>query len=78
MTGSPNGHRPGPPPAPADLDAAQHQPGPGTPLLRCACGGYWLDDEPGRHAHRAVFGHQPRPREPARPPANDDQEATPS
>jgi hypothetical protein len=52
-----------PPSAPAD----RHQPGPGPPLLRSACGGYWLDDEPGRDAHHAVFGHQPRTREaPAR------------
>ncbi len=55
-----------PPSAPADWDAAP--PGPAAPLLRCACGGYWTDDDPGRHAHVAVFSHSPRPREPAKPP----------
>jgi hypothetical protein len=50
-----------PPTAPAEH--APTAPGPAA-LLRCACGGYWTDDEPGRHAHRAVFGHQPRAREP--------------
>lgn len=57
-----------PPSAPAGRDADRHQPGPGPPLLRCACGGYWLDDEPGRHAHHAVFAHQPRPRQSAKTP----------
>jgi hypothetical protein len=55
-----------PPTAPAEH--APTAPGPSTALRRCACGAVWLDDEPGRHAHRAVFGHQPRPREPAETP----------
>jgi hypothetical protein len=45
--------------------AAAYQPAEGTPLLACRCGGRYLDDEPARDAHRAVFGHIPRPREPA-------------
>ena len=54
-------------PQPVDWAAAQHQTGPAAPLLHCQCGGYWLDDEPGRHAHRVVFLHSSSPREaPAR------------
>ncbi len=53
-----------PPPAPAG----------GVPLLRCHCGAAWLDDDGGRHAHQAVFGHQPRTREPeTMPPEGDHQ-----
>jgi hypothetical protein len=63
---SANGHRPA---APADWD--RPQPAEGTPLLRCRCGAVWTDDDDGRHAHRVVFSHQPRPREPARPPQED-------
>ncbi|MGH3162564.1 MAG: hypothetical protein ACRDOC_11805 [Streptosporangiaceae bacterium] len=58
-----NGRRPDPPPQPADWDAAQYQPDTRTPLLTCRCGAKWTDDEPGRHAHRVVFSHQPRQRE---------------
>jgi hypothetical protein len=53
---------------PADWIAA-YQPAEGTPLLACRaphCGAYYLDDEPARAAHKAVFGHKPRPREPER------------
>jgi hypothetical protein len=42
--------------------ALQHQPS--GPLLRCRCGAAWTDDDGGRHAHQAVFGHQPRQSEP--------------
>jgi hypothetical protein len=38
----------------------------GAPLLRCArrgCGAAYTDDEPGRQAHIAVFGHSPRTRD---------------
>jgi hypothetical protein len=61
---SANGHRP---PRPADWRALQYQPS-GAPLLRCdrrGCGAAYLDDEPSRQAHVAVFGHSPRPLEPA-------------
>ena len=55
---SANGQVPAPP-----------RPDPGKPpLLRCRCGAAWLDDDEGRHAHRVVFGHQPRTAEAARPP----------
>jgi hypothetical protein len=57
-------------PQTVDWAAVQYQPAEGTMLLRCSrCGGAWLDDEPGRQAHIAVFGHSPRLLEPARPPA---------
>ena len=59
---SANGHRP------PDW-SVQYQPT-GAPLLTCAragCGAKWIDDEPGRQAHIAVFGHSPRTLEPARP-----------
>lgn len=55
-----NGHRPGPPPRTTDWAALAYQPDPRTPLLHCACGGAYLDDEPARQAHRTVFGHPPR------------------
>ncbi len=58
-----NGHRPGPPP---DW-SAQYQPT-GARLLACdrhGCDAKYLDDDPGRRAHVAVFGHSPRPPEPA-------------
>lgn len=52
-------------PQPVDWAAVQYQPDPRVPLLRCRCGGAFLDDEPGRRAHDVVFGHQPvREREP--------------
>ncbi len=60
-----NGHRPGPPGW-----SAQYQPS-GAPLRRCdrrGCGAAYIDDEPSRAAHVAVFGHSPRAREPAETP----------
>jgi len=69
VTAAANGHRPGRPPPPADW-GEQYEPT-GAPLLRCGsrgCGAAYVDDEPSRHAHAAVFGHQPRPSEPAQPP----------
>ncbi len=68
-----NGHRPGPPRQAVNW-AAQYQPGPNAPLRTCArpgCGGAYLDDEPSRVAHVAVFGHSPKPREPASPAKED-------
>ena len=63
---SPNGHRPGPPCPAVDWDALSDRPDPRTPLRACArCGGAYLDDEPSRVAHVAVFDHSPKPREPA-------------
>jgi hypothetical protein len=56
-------------PQPTDWAALQYRPS-SAPLLRCArngCGAMFHDDEPGRRAHIAVFGHSPRDREPARP-----------
>jgi len=61
-----NGHRPA---RPADWTALQYQPAEGTPLRRCGCGAAYVDDEPSRQAHVAVFSHSPRPAEPARPSA---------
>lgn len=59
-----NGHRAAHPPA--DW-AVQYQPDPRTPLRTCGrCGARYLDDEPGRRAHVAVFAHSPRPPEPAK------------
>ena len=71
MTARPasNGHRPGPPRPATDWDALGYRPDPRTPLRTCTrpgCGGAYLDDEPSRVAHVAVFGHSPKPREPAR------------
>jgi hypothetical protein len=40
----------------------------GAALRRCACGGAWLDHQPGRDAHAVVFGHQPAPRDPKETP----------
>jgi hypothetical protein len=54
---------------PADWAALQYQPS-GAALLACSrhgCGAKYLDDDPGHQAHVAVFGHSPKPREPARP-----------
>jgi hypothetical protein len=66
---SANGHRQAPPHATTDWSAVQYQPAPGTPLLRCGrCGAAWLDDDPGRQAHIAVFSHSPRTCQPAQPP----------
>jgi hypothetical protein len=53
-----------------------------APLARCRCGGVWHDDDDGRHAHRVVFGHEPRPPpEPAKPepgvPAEPEPDAEP-
>jgi hypothetical protein len=56
----------------ADWAALQYQPNPAVPLLACSrrgCGAKYLDDEPGRVAHVAVFGHSPREPEPQPPPA---------
>jgi hypothetical protein len=66
---SANGHRPEPPHRPVNW-AAHYQPT-GAPLRTCAragCGAKWIDDEPGRQAHIAVFGHSPKPAEPAKTP----------
>jgi hypothetical protein len=55
---NPNGHRPRPP---ADWSALQYTPS-GAPVRRCTrCAGAYVDDEPSRVAHVAVFGHSPRP-----------------
>ena len=62
---SANGHRPGPPRQAADWDREDYQRDPRTSLLACRCGARYLDDGPGRQAHIAVFGHSPRPGEPA-------------
>lgn len=70
MTAAPsaNGHRPGPPRQAVDWDAGDYQRDPRTPLLACRCGARYLDDEDGRQAHIAVFGHSPRTAEPANQP----------
>jgi hypothetical protein len=42
---------------------AAYERAPGTALLVCArpgCGASYLDDLPGRAAHKTVFGHQPK------------------
>lgn len=67
---SANGHRPGPPRQAVDWGAADYQRDPRTPVLACCrqgCGAKYLDDDSGRVAHVAVFGHSPRPAEAARP-----------
>jgi hypothetical protein len=64
---SANGRRADPPRAPVDWSAVSYRPAEGTPLRRCACGGAYVDDDPSRVAHVAVFGHSPRPAEPAKP-----------
>jgi hypothetical protein len=56
---------------PVDWSALQYQPAEGTPLRRCACGAAFVDDEPSRVAHIQVFGHSPRPAEPASTPRED-------
>lgn len=66
-----NGHRPGPPRHAVDWDALGYRPAEGTPLRACdrhGCGAKYLDDDPGRQAHIAVFGHSPRTSQPASPP----------
>jgi hypothetical protein len=64
---SPNGHRPGPPHQTADWDREDYRPDPATPLRGCSrCGAVYVDDEPSRVAHVTVFGHSPKPREPAK------------
>lgn len=48
-------------------DWAVHYQPTSAPLLACSrhgCGAKYLDDDGGRHAHQAVFGHQPRQSEP--------------
>jgi hypothetical protein len=63
------------PPPPNDWNRDDYRPGPDTPRRTCGrCGACYLDDEPSRAAHVVVFGHSPRPAEPAKPP----QETTPS
>jgi hypothetical protein len=62
---SASGHRPDPPAATTDWSAVQYRPSSAS-LLRCdrrGCGAMFHDDEPGRQAHIAVFGHSP-----AKPP----------
>ena len=34
-------------------------PPPGQRTLICDCGAHYLDNGPGRDAHRVVFGHNP-------------------
>ncbi len=68
---SANGYRAEPPHRPADWSAVGYRPAEGTPVKRCACGGAYLDDDPSRAAHVAVFGHSPRPAEPATTPRED-------
>jgi hypothetical protein len=68
---SANGRRADPPRAPVDWTAVSYRPAEGTPLRRCSCGGAYVDDEPSRVAHVAVFGHSPRPAEPATTPRED-------
>jgi len=64
-----NGHRAEPPHRPADWDALGYRPDPATPVRGCTrCGARYLDDEPSRTAHITVFGHSPKPAEPAQPP----------
>lgn len=41
-------------------DALQYQPAPSTAVHACKCGAKYLDDKPGREAHRTVFGHDPQ------------------
>ena len=57
--------RPARRPRPAQATRDAYQPAPGTALLTCAltgCGASYLDDQPGRDAHLAVFGHRPQAR----------------
>ena len=52
-----------PAPRPAQAARPGYQPAENTRLLVCArsdCGASYLDDGPGKAAHRAVFGHAPR------------------
>ena len=70
---APRGTRPPPP------DWAVHYEPTGAPPLTCdrrGCGAKYLDDGPGRQAHIAVFGHSPRPREPAEPAESTEGEST--
>jgi hypothetical protein len=57
--------------SPADWAALGYRPAENTPLRRCdalGCGAAYLDDDAGWAAHVAVFGHSPRPPEPATQP----------
>jgi hypothetical protein len=65
---SANGYRAEPPRAPVDWAAVSYRPAEGTPVRRCSCGAAYVDDEPSRAAHVAVFGHSPRPAVPATTP----------
>jgi len=43
-----------------DCNALQYQRSPATSLLTCGCcGGWYLDDEPCRQAHKQVHDHMP-------------------
>jgi len=44
---------------PVKWDQLQYQPAPSTPVVACKCGAKYLDDAPGRQAHRIVFSHDP-------------------
>jgi len=52
-----------PPPRPADPARPAYQRPESTRLLTCTrpdCGANFLDDGPGKAAHKTVFGHAPR------------------
>jgi hypothetical protein len=62
-------------PGPAQAARGAYQPAPGAQLLACAlpgCGAKYFDDQPGRDAHRAVFGHQPKAPSQQRPAPKED------
>jgi hypothetical protein len=73
---SANGHRAGPPRQTVDWDALGYRPDPAVPLLACRCGAKYLDDYEGCHAHRVVFLHDPKTREPNRPGGSTEGEST--
>ena len=61
------------PAKPSDWDRDSYRPAPETPLKTCGragCGAAYVDDQPSRAAHVAVFGHSPRPREQEAPPCD--------
>lgn len=65
---SANGRAPAPH-RPVDWNRDGYRPGPDTRRRTCGrCGACYLDDEPSRAAHVVVFGHSPRPSEPATTP----------
>lgn len=58
-------------PKPVDWDRESYRPAPDTPVKTCGragCGAVYVDDQPSRAAHVAVFGHSPKPAEPAKAP----------